>query len=147
MYEKYMKEALKEAKKALVKNEVPVGAVIVMDGKIIAKAHNTKDSTNSVVNHAEINAIRKASKYIDNWRLLDCIMVVTMLPCPMCASAINQSRMSKVVYGAIPNNVNSIKIEEILKDNQYGNTVKIEGKVLEEECISLLQNFFSKRRV
>ena len=98
--EKFMKVALKEAKKACEKLEVPVGAVIVKDGKIIAKAHNQKETKFDTTKHAEILAIQKASKKLGAWRLLDCEMYVTLEPCPMCAGAIINSRIKKVYIGA-----------------------------------------------
>lgn len=96
MQEKYMKEALKEAKKAYEKKEVPVGCVIVKDDKIIARAHNLKESKNDTTKHAEIIAIQKASKKLNSWRLLDCEMYVTLEPCSMCAGAIINSRIKKI---------------------------------------------------
>ena len=99
MEEKFMKEALKEAKKAYNKLEVPVGAVIVKDGQIIARAHNLKETKTDTTKHAEILAIQKASKKLESWRLLDCEMYITLEPCSMCAGAIINSRIKKVYYG------------------------------------------------
>ena len=101
MKEKFMKEALKEAKKAYNKLEVPVGAIIVKDGKIIARAYNQKENKKDTTNHAEILAIKKASKKLESWRLLDCDMYVTLEPCSMCAGALIQSRIRKVYIGAL----------------------------------------------
>ena len=98
--EKFMREALKQAKQAYNKLEVPVGAVIVKDGKIIAKAYNQKECKNDTTNHAEILAIKKASKKLNSWRLIDCDMYVTLEPCSMCAGALIQSRIRKVYIGA-----------------------------------------------
>ena len=98
----FMKEALKEAKKAYKCGEVPIGAVIVKNDKIIARSYNLKETKNTATRHAEIIAIDKASKKLNNWRLVDCTIYITMFPCPMCASAINQARISKVVYGTVP---------------------------------------------
>ena len=98
---KFMKQALKEAKKAYEKLEVPVGAVIVKDGKIIAKAHNLKETKTDTTKHAEILAIQKASKKLESWRLLDCEMYITLEPCSMCAGAIINSRIKKVYIGAL----------------------------------------------
>ena len=94
----YMQEAVKEAKKAYKNNEVPVGAVIVRNGKIIAKSYNQKENKKCAIYHAEIDAIKKATKKLKNWRLNGCVMYVTLEPCPMCASAIKQSRISKVLF-------------------------------------------------
>ena len=115
----YMKEALKEAALAFKKNEIPVGVVIVKDGKIVARAHNMKEKKANATKHAEIIAISKASRKLKNWRLIDCIMYVTMIPCPMCASAINQSRMKKIIYGTMPEYANKKLIKEILCDKKY----------------------------
>ena len=101
MEEKFMKEALKEAKKAYEKEEVPVGAVIVKDGKIIARAHNLKETKKDTTRHAEIIAIQKASKKLNAWRLEDCEMYVTLEPCSMCAGALIQSRIKKVYIGTM----------------------------------------------
>ena len=142
----YMKEALMEANKAFKKGEIPIGCVIVKDNKIIARGHNMKEYKMSAIKHAEIIAIEKASKRINNWRLLDTTIYITMFPCPMCASAINQARISKIVYGTIPEYANVKLINEILSDNKYGIPVEIEGNILESECKDLLQKFFSKKR-
>jgi tRNA(adenine34) deaminase len=142
----YMKYALIEAKKAFLAGEVPIGAVIVKNGNIIAKAHNLKEKKNDVTCHAEILAIKKASLKLKNWRLNDCTMFITLFPCPMCASAINQSRISKVVYGAIPEYVDKSIINSILNDKFYGNSVEIVENSLKNECLELLQNFFKKKR-
>ena len=99
MYEYYMKIAIKEANKAFKINEVPVGAVIVKNKKIIAKAYNKREKTKNVINHAEIIAITKACKNIKNWRLDDCEIYITMEPCMMCSGAIQQSRIKKIIYG------------------------------------------------
>lgn len=142
----FMNIAHKEALKAFNCGEVPIGAVIVKDNKIIAHAHNLKKSKNNATRHAEIMAIEKASKKLNNWRLLDCVMYVTMFPCPMCASAINQSRISRVVYGTIPEYANVNLINDILNDNKYGIPVDITGGILQEECTDLLKKFFLKKR-
>ena len=146
MDEFYMNEALKEAEKAYISGEVPIGAIIVENGKIIARAHNTKDLDNCAIRHAEINAIEMASKYKNNWRLNNCVMYVTLYPCPMCASAINQSRMSKVIYGTKSDNADFELVEKILSDNLYGNKVIIDGEILENKCGKLLKKFFSEKR-
>ncbi len=147
MYDnKYMKMALKEAKKAYLIGEIPVGAVIVYKDKVIAKAYNEKEKYNDVTRHAEITAIRKASKKLNNWRLNDCIMYITLFPCPMCASAINQARISKVVYGTVPNYDDYEKTVDILNNNYYGNPVDIAESLLNEECRQLIQDFFKKMR-
>ena len=142
----FMKEALKEANKAYNCGEVPIGTVIVKDNKIVARGYNLKETKNDASKHAEIIAINRASKKLNNWRLIDCTLYVTMFPCPMCASLINQSRISKVVYGTIPEYANVELINNILNDNKYGIPVEISGGILQVDCTNLLKKFFSKKR-
>lgn len=142
----FMNLALKEAKKAYKKGEIPIGAVVVKNGKIISKAHNLKESKKTVTKHAEILAIEKACAKLKNWRLIDCIIYVTMFPCPMCASAINQSRISKIVYGTIPEYVDRVVVEKILMDKNYGNQVQVVEKVMHDECLKILRKFFVEKR-
>ena len=142
----YMKEALKEAKIAFDCGEVPIGVVIVKNGDIISRAHNLKESTQLCTQHAEIIAIEEASKILNNWRLIDCTIYITMFPCPMCASAINQARISKIVYGSIPEYANKKLIMDILNDKNYGLPVEIVENVMNFECTELLKKFFSKKR-
>ncbi len=144
--EYYMTIALKEAKKAYDKGEIPVGSVVVKNNKIIAKAHNLKENKNCVIKHAEIIALEKASQKLKNWRLLDCEIYITMYPCPMCASAIHQSRVSKIIYGTIPEYAEKNVVEKILNDKNYGLPVSIVGGVLENDCGKLLKDFFLKKR-
>ena len=137
MNEYYMKIAIKQANKALKYNEVPVGAIIVKDNKIVSKAYNKKEKSNDSTKHAEIIAISKACKKLRNWRLDDCILYVTMEPCMMCSGAIEQSRIKKIVYG--------------VKNENYGYTdnlknIEIISQVCEKECRNLVQTFFKKRR-
>ena len=141
-----MKYAMKEARKAFFKNEVPVGAVIVKDGIIIAKAHNKKISTNNVFDHAEIIALRKAAKKIGDWRLSGCDMYVTLEPCPMCASAIQQSRINKL-YIVTYSNVESNKevILSILNNQNFNHSVEIEY-LYNEDCSKILSEFFDNKR-
>ena len=144
MNEIYMKVALKEAQKAYNKGEIPVGCVIVKDGKVITKTHNLKETKHSSLCHAEILAIFKASKKIRNWRLLDCDIYVTMEPCPMCASAIKQSRIKKVVYG-FSNDNNKIS-RKILETKDINDKVEIIPDVLENECKEIIKKFFKNKR-
>jgi len=146
VYEKYMIEALNEAKIALEEGEVPVGAVLVYKDKIIAKSHNTRVQDSCVFNHAEINVIQTANKIFKNWRLNDCILYVTLLPCPMCSSAINQSRIKKVICGTVPNNSDYSLIYQILNDCNYGTPVELLTGILEEECSKILKKFFLEKR-
>ena len=141
--EKYMLEALNEANKAFSINEVPIGCVIVKDNKIISRGYNKKESTNLVTSHAEIIAINKACKKLNNWRLLDCTLYVTVEPCLMCCGAIIQSRIKKVVYGTPNEYYGAVEsIDNTLK--KYN--IEVESNMLENECLYILKEFFKKRR-
>ena len=141
--EKFMKEALKEAQKAYKKLEVPVGAIIVKNGKIVARAHNLKETKNNTTKHAEILAIEKASKKLGNWRLIDCEMYVTLEPCPMCAGAIVNSRIKKVNIGAMDEKTGACGSKlNLLQDFNFDTKVEMENRILENECRELLQKFF-----
>ncbi len=142
MNEKYMNIALIEAKKAYKKNEVPIGCIIVKNNKIISKAYNKKEKTNVVTKHAEIIAIEKACKKLKTWHLNDCILYTTVEPCLMCTGAIIQSRMKKVVYATENEKYGSLN--KIVKESK--SKLEIEKNILAEKSISLLQNFFNKKR-
>lgn len=145
--EKYMKEALKEAQKAYKKLEIPVGAVIVKDGKIIAKAHNIKEEEKDTTKHAEIIAIQKASKKLNTWRLNDCEMYVTLEPCSMCAGAIIQARLKKVYIGTMDEKTGACgSVLNLLKDYKFNHEVELETGLLEENCKKILQDFFKELR-
>ena len=145
--EKYMKEALKEAQKAYEKLEVPVGAVIVKDGKIIARAYNQKETKFDTTKHAEILAIQKASKKLKSWRLIDCEMYVTLEPCPMCAGAIIQSRIKKVYYGVSDEKTGAVGSKlNLFKDYKFNHNVEVENEILTDKCKELLQKFFIELR-
>lgn len=147
MHEKFMKEALIEAEKSFAFDEVPVGAVIVRNKKILARAHNLKNKSNSSLAHAEILAINKASKKIQNWRLNDCDIYVTLEPCPMCASAIKQSRIKNIYYGVESTNMNNHKIFEMICENKDNNSpVKYYSGLKKNECLILLSEFFTRKR-
>ena len=147
MHEKFMKEALIEAEKSFAFDEVPVGAVIVRNEKILARAHNLKNKSNSSLAHAEILAINKASKKIQNWRLNDCDIYVTLEPCPMCASAIKQSRIKNIYYGVACTNMNNHKIFEMICENKDNNSpVKYYSGLKKNECLILLSEFFTRKR-
>ncbi len=147
MEEKFMKAALKEAKKAYDKLEVPVGAVIVKDGKIIARAHNLKETKFDTTKHAEILAIQKASKKLNSWRLLDCEMYVTLEPCSMCAGALINSRIKKVYIGASDEKTGAVgSVFNLLDDYTFNHKVEYEKGVLQDECESILKDFFKKLR-
>lgn len=138
-----MKEALKEAKKAYEKEEVPVGAVIVKDGKIIARSHNLKETKNSSVCHAEILAIEKACKKLGAWRLTDCDMYVTLEPCPMCAGALINSRIRKLYIGTNDEKTGACGSKiNLLEDVIFNHKVEIERGILQPECEEILKDFF-----
>ena len=143
MEEKFMKEALKEAKKAYNKLEVPVGAVIVKDRQIIARAHNLKETKYDTTKHAEILAIQKASKKLKSWRLLDCTMYVTLEPCSMCAGAIINSRIKKVYIGAKDAKTGACgSVLNLFDDFKFNHKVEYEIGILKNECEAILKNFF-----
>jgi tRNA(adenine34) deaminase len=145
--EKFMKEALKEAKKAFDIEEIPVGAVIVKDGKIIAKAHNSKETSKNATGHAEILAIQKACKKLNSWRLLNCEMYVTLEPCPMCAGALINSRISKIYIGTDDEKTGACGSKlNLLEDFKFNHIVQTEKYILKEECSQILKNFFKHLR-
>ena len=147
MEEKFMKEALKQAQKAYDKLEVPVGAVIVKDGKIIARAYNQKEEKQDTTNHAEILAIKKASQKLKSWRLVDCDMYVTLEPCSMCAGALIQARIRKVYIGATDKKTGACgTVLNLLEDYDFNHKVEVQKDVLKEECENILKNFFKELR-
>jgi tRNA(adenine34) deaminase len=145
--EKYMKMALKEAKKAYDINEVPIGCVIVRDDKVIGKAYNKRNTDKNVLSHAELIAIQQACKKTGDWRLEDCTMYVTLEPCQMCAGAMVQARLKKVVIGTMNAKAGCAgSVLNILQMEQFNHQVEIEKGVLEEECANMLTTFFSDLR-
>ena len=145
--EEFMKKALEQAKKAYSKFEVPVGAVIVKDGKVIASAYNQKETKFDTTKHAEILAIQKASKKLKSWRLIDCEMYVTLEPCPMCAGAIIQSRLKKVYYSVPDEKTGAVGSKlNLFKDYKFNHHVESENGILTDKCKELLQNFFIELR-
>lgn len=148
MEEKFMRAALKEAEKALLKDEVPIGCVIVKDGKIIARAHNLRETSQQSIAHAEVLAIQKACKKVGSWRLEDCSLYVTLEPCAMCSGAILLSRIDHVIYGAADPKggcVDScIKLYEQQGFNHYPDW---KSGILELECAQLLKDFFKRKRL
>ena len=145
--ERYMKEAIKQAKKAYALDEVPIGCVIVQDNKIIARGYNRRNTDKNALAHAEISAIKKASKKTGDWRLEDCTMYVTLEPCQMCAGAIVQSRMKKVVIGAMnPKAGCAGSIINILQMKQFNHQAEMENGILEKECADMLSTFFKELR-
>ena len=142
-----MKIALNEAKKALKNDEVPIGAVIVFEGKVIAKSYNKRNKKRLATAHTEITAIEKACKKIGDWRLDGMEMYVTLEPCPMCAGAILNSRIKKVYFGAYETKSGAILSNyKILFGNSLNHNADAEGGVLEEECSALLKEFFKSKR-
>lgn len=144
--ETFMKEALKEAKKAYKKLEIPVGAVIVKDGEIIAKAHNLRESKNSSIAHAEILAIEKANKKLNAWRLENCEMYITLEPCMMCMGAIVNSRIKKIYIGALDSKTGSCKSVINMENYKFNHIVEVETGILQEDCEYILKDFFKMLR-
>ena len=146
--EYYMKEALKQAKKAMKLGEVPIGCVIVYEDTIIGRGYNRRNTDKNTLSHAEITAINRASKKLGDWRLEDCTLYVTLEPCQMCAGAIIQSRISRVVMGAMnPKAGCGGSILNILEMEEFNHQAEVERGVLQEECSRILQEFFKDLRV
>ncbi len=145
--EKYMKEAMKQAKKAAAIEEVPIGCVIVYGDKIIARGYNKRNLKKNTLAHAEIIAMNKASKVIGDWRLEDCTMYVTLEPCPMCAGAIVQARIPRVVVGSMnPKAGCAGSVLNVLQTEGFNHQVELETGVLGEECSEMLSSFFRELR-
>ncbi|MFW5645696.1 MAG: tRNA adenosine(34) deaminase TadA, partial [Acetivibrio ethanolgignens] len=144
---KYMKEALRQAKKAYALEEVPIGCVIVYEDKIIARGYNKRNTKGNTLAHAEIIAINKASRILGDWRLEGCTMYVTLEPCQMCAGAIVQSRIPRVVIGSMNSKAGCAgSIINLLQMPQFNHQVEIIPGVLEKECSEMLQSFFKELR-
>lgn len=146
MQNKYMLEALKEAQKAYDKNEVPVGCIIVKNDKIIARAHNTRESTQTTTAHAEIIAINKACKKLNSWRLIDCDIYVTLEPCSMCSGAIIQSRIKNLYFGAYDFKTGAAGSVLNLFDIKFNHQVNVVPEVKYIECEEILKSFFKNLR-
>ena len=145
--ENYMEQALKQAKKAYEKGEIPVGAIIVKNHKIIARAYNEKEYKLDTTKHAEILAIQKASKKLQAWRLTDCDMYVTLEPCSMCAGAIIQSRIRKLYIGTMDAKTGACgSVLNLLKDYPFNHQVEVETGMLQLECEQILKQFFKELR-
>jgi len=145
--EGFMLEALKEAQRAFDEDETPVGAVLVKDGDILAKAHNQREQLNDPTAHAELIAIKKAATKLSSWRLLDTTVYVTLEPCPMCAGALVLARIKRLVFGAFdPKSGAAGTLMNLLSDERLNHQVEVLGGVLEEESKSLLRNFFQLKR-
>ena len=144
---RYMREAIEEAKKAESLREVPIGAVIVKNGEIIGRGHNLRESLRDPTAHAEILAIRQASERLNAWRLLDCTLYVTLEPCPMCAGAILQSRIPRVVYGTEdPKAGCAGTLLNLLQDGRFNHRAEVVSNVLRDECAEMLTDFFRALR-
>ena len=144
---KFMRQALTQAKKAAAIDEVPIGCVIVCDGKVIARGYNRRNTDKSTLAHAEIAAIRKAGKVIGDWRLEGCTMYVTLEPCQMCAGAIVQARVSRVVIGSMnPKAGCAGSVLNILQMDRFNHQVELTKGVLQEECSTMLSEFFKELR-
>ncbi|UTR12413.1 tRNA adenosine(34) deaminase TadA [Evansella sp. LMS18] len=145
--EKYMETALKEARKAGDLGEVPIGAVIVKDGRIIASGHNLREAGQSATAHAELLAIEKACEAVGSWRLEECTLYVTLEPCPMCAGAIIQARLPRVVYGAADPKAGCCgTLMNLLDEPRFNHRAVVSSGVLKEDCAFLLTDFFRKLR-
>lgn len=146
--ERYMKEALKQAKRAYLIGEVPIGCLIVYRDKIIGRGYNKRNTKKTTLAHAELSAISKASKVIGDWRLEDCTLYVTLEPCQMCSGAIVQARIKRVVVGTMnPKAGCAGSILNLLQMEQFNHQVELETGILEEECSRLLQDFFRELRI
>jgi len=147
MDEKFMALAIEEAYKAKKINEVPIGAVIVRENKVIAKGYNIRETSQLALSHAELIAIQDANQKLGSWRLEDCTLYVTLEPCQMCAGAIVQARMKRVVFGASdPKAGCAGTLMNLLDDGRFNHQVEIESGILERECSELLTNFFKELR-
>lgn len=145
--ERFMKEAIRQAKKAWKLKEVPIGCVIVFEGKIIARGYNRRNTDKNTLSHAELNAIRKASRKLGDWRLEGCTMYVTLEPCQMCAGALVQSRIDEVVIGSMnPKAGCAGSVLNLLEMEGFNHKVRVVRGILEEECSGMLSEFFRELR-
>lgn len=147
MDEKFMKEAIRQARKAYALNETPIGCVIVYEGKIIGRGYNRRNTDKNTLAHAEITAIRKASRKIGDWRLEGCTLYVTLEPCPMCAGAIVQSRMDRVVVGCMnPKAGCAGSVLNVLQTEGFNHQTELTTGVCQEECSGMMKSFFKELR-
>ncbi|TDO95020.1 tRNA(adenine34) deaminase [Halanaerobium saccharolyticum] len=145
---KYMQMALAEARKAYHRAEVPIGAVVVCDDQVVGRGFNLREQTQDPTSHAEMIALREAAANEDSWRLEDCQLYVTLEPCPMCAGAILQSRIKRLVYGASDPKAGAVRsLYQLLDDNRFNHQVEVEAGVLEKESAQLLKDFFRELRL
>lgn len=147
LHERFMKEAIRQAKKAYVLEEVPIGCVIVYEGKIIARGYNRRNTDHNTLSHAELNAIRKAAKKLGDWRLEGCTMYITLEPCQMCAGAMVQARLTKAVIGSMNAKAGCAgSVLNILEMEGFNHQVEVVRGVMEKECSSMLSGFFRELR-
>ena len=146
MNEKFMKKALVLAEKSFNLDEVPIGAVVVKDNKIIASAYNTRNKTQNAINHAEVLAISKACKKLKSWRLEECDIYVTLEPCPMCAGAILNARIKNLYFGAFDKTSKNNLLNIIMQDDRLNHKTNCIGGVLQQECSEILTRFFKQKR-
>lgn len=147
IHEKYMKEAIRQAKKARAIDEVPIGCVIVHEGKIVARGYNRRNTDKNTLSHAELTAIKRASKKLGDWRLENCTMYITLEPCQMCAGAIVQARVSEVIIGSMnPKAGCAGSVLNLLEMQEFNHQVSVERGILKEECSKLLSDFFRELR-
>ena len=145
--ERFMREALLEAEKALAAGEVPIGAVMVRDGEIIARGHNLRNTAKNPLRHAEIDVINEAAGIVGDWRLEDCTLYVTVEPCPMCAGAIVQARIPKVIFGTRNSKAGSSgSVLDVLHEPKLNHQVETEEGILQEECAEIMRRFFRRFR-
>lgn len=146
-HEYWMKRAIAEARKAEIKGEVPIGCLIVRDGRVVARGHNLRESANDPAAHAELLAIRKAARKLASWRLLDCTLYVTLEPCTMCMGAIILARIPRVVFGCYdPKGGACGSLFDLSNDHRLNHAVELVPRVLEQECSGMLSTFFSELR-
>ncbi|WP_461370106.1 tRNA adenosine(34) deaminase TadA [Candidatus Darwinibacter acetoxidans] len=147
VHRRFMMEALAQARLALAAGEVPVGAVVVLDGEIIGRGHNFRETANDPTAHAEMLAIREAARHLGSWRLTKADLYVTLEPCPMCAGAIVNARLRRLVFGAYDPKAGAvISLMNLVQDKRLNHTVEILDGICQKECASLLQEFFQRLR-
>lgn len=146
IHEKFMRAALKEAEKARAEDEVPIGAVAVLNGKIIARGHNTRERTGNAINHAEMIVIAKACKKVGNWRLDGVTLYVTIEPCPMCMGAALNARLPELVYGADDPKGGCCGSLYDLNEGKYNHRINITKGILKEDCANIIRTYFEEKR-
>ena len=145
--EHFLRQALTEAQRAFEEGEVPVGAVVVLEGKVIGRGHNRREALNDPTAHAEVLAITAAANHLEDWRLEGCTLYVTKEPCPMCAGAIVNSRVRRLVFGAWDEQAGCAgSLYQLCRDPRFNHQLEVKGGLLEEECSELLREFFQRQR-